>query len=59
MGLKIVAEGIESEDQLAFLKKWGCDEFQGPLSTARTADWQKSARKAADAVDGKRQDQSA
>jgi diguanylate cyclase (GGDEF)-like protein len=59
MGLKIVAEGIESEDQLAFLKKWGCDEFQGPLSTARTADWQKSARKAADAIDGKRQDQSA
>lgn len=59
MGLKIVAEGIESEDQLAFLKKWGCDEFQGQLSTARTADWQKSARKAAAAIDGKRQSQGA
>ncbi len=51
MGLKIIAEGVESEDQLIFLKKWGCDEYQGPLSIARTAEWQKSARKAAKALE--------
>jgi diguanylate cyclase (GGDEF)-like protein len=51
MGLKVIAEGVASEDQLIFLKKWGCDEYQGPLSMARTADWQKNARKAADALE--------
>ena len=51
MGLKVIAEGVASEDQLAFLKKWGCDEFQGKLSIARTADWQKNARAAAKAFD--------
>jgi len=51
MGLTIIAEGVGSEDQLTFLKKWGCDEFQGPLSIARTTDWQKSARKAANALE--------
>ncbi len=47
MGLKVVAEGVKSEDQLAFLKKWGCDEFQGKLSITRTTEWQKSVRRAA------------
>ena len=54
MGLTIIAEGVGSEDQLTFLKKWGCDEFQGKLSVARSTDWQKSVRKAADALDSKR-----
>jgi len=54
MGLTITAEGVESEDQLTFLKKWGCDEFQGKLSVAQSTDWQKSVRKAADALDSKR-----
>jgi diguanylate cyclase (GGDEF)-like protein len=50
MGMKVIAEGIASQHQLDFLKKWGCDEFQGQLSIERTADWQKNARKAADAL---------
>jgi EAL domain-containing protein (putative c-di-GMP-specific phosphodiesterase class I) len=29
LNLKIVAEGIESEDELAYLKQRQCDYFQG------------------------------
>lgn len=29
LGLRIVAEGVENADQLAFLKKEGCDDVQG------------------------------
>ena len=29
--LKVVAEGVEAEDQLAFLRANGCDEMQGYL----------------------------
>lgn len=59
MGLKIVAEGVESEDQLKFLKKWGCDEFQGQLSVEQTTEWQKSARQAAEALGGRASDKGA
>jgi EAL domain-containing protein (putative c-di-GMP-specific phosphodiesterase class I) len=31
MNLRVVAEGIETEDQLAFLKSHGCDQGQGYL----------------------------
>lgn len=54
MGLKVIAEGVASEDQLTFLRKWGCDEYQGQLSIARTAEWQKKAREAADALSNTR-----
>ena len=46
MGLKVIAEGVKSQDQLDFLKKWGCDEFIGKLSMTRSIDWQKGVREA-------------
>ena len=31
MGLRVVAEGVETEDQLSFLRSMQCDEVQGYL----------------------------
>jgi EAL domain-containing protein (putative c-di-GMP-specific phosphodiesterase class I) len=34
LDLKVVAEGVESEDQLALLTEWGCDLYQGFFGAA-------------------------
>ena len=31
LNLKVVAEGVDDEQQVALLREWGCDEFQGYL----------------------------
>jgi diguanylate cyclase (GGDEF)-like protein len=44
MGLRVVAEGVESESQLAILRGLGCDEIQGhalskPLAATEVIPW--------------------
>ena len=34
LGLKVVVEGVESDEQLTLLREWGCDLYQGFLGSA-------------------------
>ncbi|MEM7042174.1 MAG: EAL domain-containing protein [Pseudomonadota bacterium] len=48
LGLDVVAEGVETEDQMAVLKELGCDIIQGfliaqPIAGEDLTDWTKSA----------------
>ena len=40
LGLKVLAEGVETEQQLAFLRANGCDEMQGYYISAPVTAWQ-------------------
>lgn len=49
LGLEVVAEGVESEDQRCALVAWGCHRFQGylysaPVAAAQLARWFTTAR---------------
>jgi len=51
LGFKVLAEGVETEEQLDFLRKQGCDLYQGylkskPLEAARFAELLASQRSA-------------
>ncbi|HXF67692.1 MAG TPA: PAS domain S-box protein [Burkholderiales bacterium] len=50
LGLKVVAEGVETESQLAFLSEYGCDEIQGyyfarPMPAEECGAWLKEDRR--------------
>ncbi|MGH8972276.1 MAG: putative bifunctional diguanylate cyclase/phosphodiesterase [Acidimicrobiia bacterium] len=49
LGLTVVAEGVEEEDQLGWLREWGCDAAQGfllarPMPAHQLEDFLDSAR---------------
>lgn len=50
LGLKVVAEGVETEPQLAFLTEYGCDQIQGyffarPLPADDCGTWLREMRR--------------
>jgi len=48
--LKVIAEGVESEEQLAILRRMGCDQYQGFYRSAAVpaADIEKFVRQDAE-----------
>ena len=49
MGLHVVAEGVETEEQFSYLKSHGCEAFQGyycakPMEFDNLVDWIRSAK---------------
>ena len=40
LGLKVLAEGVETEEQLAFLRANDCDELQGFYISKPVSAWQ-------------------
>jgi EAL domain-containing protein (putative c-di-GMP-specific phosphodiesterase class I) len=57
MGLRAVAEGVESESQLATLRDLGCDEVQGhvlgkPLAAAEVVPWLNAHAKVREQIPG-------
>ncbi|HVJ62714.1 MAG TPA: EAL domain-containing protein [Tahibacter sp.] len=57
LGLNVIAEGVETAEQLEYLREQGCDEIQGnwlshPLSAERCLEFLKSRRAAAPGAHG-------
>lgn len=55
MGITSIAEGVETQAQLDFLRSRGCDEMQGflasrPLAAAQAAEWLAAQRAVAEGV---------
>lgn len=61
LGLKVVAEGVETEQQLAFLTEYGCDQIQGyffsrPLPADECGTWLREMRRLSQATPEHSQD---
>jgi EAL domain-containing protein (putative c-di-GMP-specific phosphodiesterase class I) len=58
LGLKVLAEGVETEEQIEFLSRYACDELQGfyfsrPIPAERFRGWLESARTGLASDDGR------